>query len=352
MIGASLYLAESLEKNLEYVDLMHKYGVRTIFTSLHIPEDDKTKTLETLKEIIEKIKHYHMNLITDISSGTFELYGIKKEDASLFFEELGVDSLRIDYGISYEEMRNLAEKFQLVLNASTIDNEVCSKLEEVGIDLANIVACHNFYPRENTGLSKDFLYERNIYLKEKGFIIQAFIPGDGQRRGPIYAGLPTLEAHREMNPLEAYLDLTKHFLVDEVLIGDISMSRHSLNQINNWIDKKVITLPVKTIGEYIPKNFYTVHKNRKDPAADVVRSAQSRIILNNESIEPLNTGKRSIGTVTIDNNLYGRYSGEIQITKCELPEDERINILGMVNEKNFGVLKYITANVKFRFVKN
>lgn len=352
MLGASLYLAEGLEKNLEYIDRMHNYGVKTIFTSLHIPEDNKIKTLDTLKKITEKLDHYNMNLITDISSDTFIQYGVEKEDAFSFFEDLGVSSLRIDYGFSYEEMRNLAGKFQLVLNASTIDDKSCRKLEEVGLDLANIIVCHNFYPRENTGLSEDFLYERNIYLKEKGFIIQAFIAGDGERRRPIYAGLPTLEVHREMNPLEAYLDLKKNFLIDEVLIGDISMRENSLEQINKWIKDEVITLPVKTNGEYIPENFYTVHQNRKDPAADVVRSTQSRIFLKNESIEPFNTGKRPVGTVTLDNNLYGRYSGEIQITKCELPEDERINILGQVNEKSLGLLKYITADVKFKFVKD
>ena len=48
----------------------------------------------------------------------------------------------------------------------------------------------------------------------------AFIPGDGEKRGPLYEGLPTLEKHRNMRPLEAYLELVQECDVDKVLIGD------------------------------------------------------------------------------------------------------------------------------------
>ncbi len=47
----------------------------------------------------------------------------------------------------------------------------------------------------------------------------AFIPGDGEKRGPLCEGLPTLEKHRNMRPLEAYLELVQDCDVDKVLIG-------------------------------------------------------------------------------------------------------------------------------------
>lgn len=53
ILGVSLYLAEGLKKNLDFVERMHVYGIKTIFTSLHIPEDDKTHTLGTLKKVTE-----------------------------------------------------------------------------------------------------------------------------------------------------------------------------------------------------------------------------------------------------------------------------------------------------------
>ena len=48
---------------------------------------------------------------------------------------------------------------------------------------------------------------------------------------PLYEGLPTLEKHRNMRPLEAYLELVQACGVDKVLIGDISGSVESVQEI-------------------------------------------------------------------------------------------------------------------------
>lgn len=349
MLGASLYLSEGVEKNLHYIEQMHQVGVKNIFTSLHIPEEDSTHTLERVQTITEKMNALNMNLITDVSSSTFELYDIKKEQASHFFKNLGIKSLRVDYGFTYEKIKELAKDFQIVLNASTIDDQACQELEKVGVNLEEITVCHNFYPREHTGLGRRFLYERNLYLKEKGFSIQAFIPGDGEKRGPVHDGLPTLEQHRTCDPLEAYLDLTQHFFVDEVLIGDISMSETSLQRLKRWIEDQVIHLPLSSVAGTLPDNFYTVHHNRKDVAEYVVRSAELRIALKGKDIPAEVPVERSKGSVTLDNHLYGRYAGELQITKVDLPADERVNVLAQVEEAALGLLGYIGPAVNFEF---
>ena len=53
-----------------------------------------------------------------------------------------------------------------------------------------------------------------------------------------------------------------------------------------------------------------VHTNRLDPARDVIRSVESReehkVIL-----QPMHTRKK--GSITIDNELYGRYAGECKL---------------------------------------
>lgn len=351
MLGASLYLAEGTEKNLAFIDRMHDAGIQTIFTSMHIPEDDPADTLDSLKQITKKMNKYGMELMTDVSSRTFEIYDIEKEKAKEFFTDLGVSSLRMDYGFSYKEMKDLAEDFKIVLNASTINDEMSQELEAVGFDLSDITVCHNFYPRENTGLGREFLYERNAYLNKQGYRIQAFIVGNKERRGPIYAGLPTLEEHREADPLYAYLDLVENFFVDEVLVGDIEMSEESLQRLDEWIDHEVISLPIQDLYEEVPSVFYDEHINRPDVAADVVRSSQSRIVLKDEVIEPLNNDvERPTGTITIDNADYGRYAGEIQVTKKDLPADERVNVLGKITDESIPLLQFIKGRTKFKFI--
>lgn len=351
MLGASLYLAEGTEKNLAFIDRMHEAGVQTVFTSMHIPEDDSSDTLESLKQITKKMNAYGMELMTDVSSGTFDIYNVKKEDAKEFFIDLGVSSLRMDYGFTYEEMKELSNDFKIVLNASTINDETSKALEAVGFDLSEITVCHNFYPRENTGLGREFLYERNAYLSKKGFRIQAFIVGDKEKRGPIYAGLPTLEEHRYADSLYAYLDLVENFFVEEVLVGDIEMSQESLDRLDDWIEDEVISLPLESLHGDVPSVFNDVHVNRPDVAEDVVRSSQSRIILKDETIEPLNSNvKRPVGTITIDNENYGRYSGEIQVMKKDLPEDDRVNVLGKITDEAIPLLPFIKGRTKFKFI--
>lgn len=79
--------------------------------------------------------------------------------------------------------------------------------------------------------------------------------------------------------IEAYLELTQHFLVDEVLIGDIQITKKSLVCLKDWIESAIITLPLYSVEESLPGNFYVVHQNRSDVAADVVRSTDSRMAL-------------------------------------------------------------------------
>ena len=79
MLGASLYLAEGTEKNLAFIDRMHDAGVQTIFTSMHIPEEDPSDTLDSLKQITKKMNENGMELMIDVSSDTFNIYNIKKE---------------------------------------------------------------------------------------------------------------------------------------------------------------------------------------------------------------------------------------------------------------------------------
>ena len=132
MLGASLYLSQSEEMNMQNLKVLNEVGVKTIFTSLHIPEEDPEQTLSGLKRITGKIKNYGMNLMADVSSSTLEQYSITKEKAIDFFNEFGITSLRIDYGFSYTEIKTFSKHFQIILNASTITEETCTSLMKAG----------------------------------------------------------------------------------------------------------------------------------------------------------------------------------------------------------------------------
>src|SRR5699024_11934146 len=82
---------------------------------------------------------------------------------------------------------------------------------------------------------------------------------------------------------------------------------------------------------------YLVNKfshNRPEPADQVIIVVESRGMnaLNKKIVEPLDTIPRNIGSITIDNQKYGRYMGEVQIIKTDLPMDEKVNVCGHLDQ--------------------
>ena len=80
------------------------------------------------------------------------------------------------------------------------------------------------------------------------------------------------------------------------------------------------------------------HQNRFDPARDVIRSADARF-KKIKKVEAQQTVPRKIGSVTIDNQDYGRYMGEIQISLVDLPSDEKVNVVAVVVPADIDLLK-------------
>lgn len=169
----------------------------------------------------------------------------------------------------------------------------------------------------------------------------AFIPGDGLKRKPLFKCLPTLEKHRNLPTFLAFLEM-KTCYVDKIFIGDLTITDWTLQQFQSYADG-IIPLRVNKEQNYPLWNI--IHRNRLDAARDVVRSENARIDVarfeNGKTIEPANTIHRPIGSITLDNQLYGRYEGELQITLIDLPADEKVNVLGNVIQEDQPLLKYV-----------
>lgn len=137
MFGISIYtgMDYSLEDNLKYLENAKKYGIDTVFTSLHIPEAQERLYDET-KEILKKTKELDMKIIADISKGFMEKIEIK---------DYNIHSLRLDFGFSVEEIADLTKnkQFKIQINASTIDEAYLKELIEKGADLENMEVGHN-----------------------------------------------------------------------------------------------------------------------------------------------------------------------------------------------------------------
>lgn len=101
----------------------------------------------------------------------------------------------------------------------------------------------------------------------------AFVPGDKNKRGPVYAGLPTLEQDRSCSPLAGVVDLN-NTACDHIFIGDPGLTAYSKRVIKTFCQDQCITLRIdRPIKELIEHEWH----NRPDVARDVVRLREGRV---------------------------------------------------------------------------
>lgn len=343
MLGISVYLKTFDEK---YICQAAANGANLVFTSLHIPEDDFSKVTTTMARLLSVCNQYHLTLVPDVSPKTFEVLKLPKNDFTAL-HKLGLTALRIDYGFNdWQLLHQLQSEFTLFLNASTIDQHYLDEAQQNDIDLNKIHAAHNFYPKVETGLSKEYFTKLNAKYRGTKINLLAFVPGDELKRFPLYQGLPTLEDHRGKNPYVSAVELIERFNITDVVIGDPKAKLTTLAAIKLYQDKRIMTVPLITNG--LDAAFFSQdYSVRKDVADKLIRIIAPRT----SDIDIQQTGERPLGTLTQDNLLNGRYSGELQIAKRDLPFSEKTNILGYIHPEYLDLLQFIDSNTKLRFVK-
>lgn len=352
MFGFSIFLNEDFtQETYNYMTEMVEHGFKGIFTSIHIPEEDNNKYLDGLQKLGTFSRKNNLELVVDISGAALDKLGVSFNDLSPL-KKMGLTGIRIDYGISMEIVAKASQVMGIALNASTISEDDLTILRKHSANFENMEAWHNYYPRPETGLGKKAFQKQNEWLKEVGFKVMAFVPGDGKKRGPLQQGLPTLEKHRGGAPFSGALELLNDCHVDKVYIGDPGIEKRTKEQFGYYVTEAIILFHASLIGqsvEAIPSYMQGVHTNRMDAARDAIRSQEARL-LKEAPIEPRYTERRPIGTITLDNEQYGRYEGEMQITKRNLARDDRVNVMGRIIERDQNLIKYCKAGQKFKII--
>lgn len=347
MLGFSAYLHSSLTKNdLQMFDKFVQAGFKGVFTSINLPEDDPKVLLDNLQALGQLCFDNDLELTLDISSSALKRLNLKLDADLHVFKDLHVTMLRIDDGITTQGIARLSNGMKVALNASTIEQQEIDELVDAKANFANLEAWHNYYPRENTGLDNDWFNDKNQWLKANNFTVMAFVPGDSNLRAPVYKGLPTLEQHRYENPLAAALDM-KEMLVDRIYIGDPALCNSTFEQFRNYFKENV--LQIRAHFDHAPEYITQIMHQRADVARDVVRLREGRP-LNKTEVRPINSNIRKPGSITLDNSLSGRYQGELQLVKYQLPADNTVNVIGQITDADISLLKYCVANQAIQLV--
>lgn len=313
-----------------------------LFTSLHIGEEVDSDYATQVKSMCHQLAEYGYKLVADISKKTLAYF--QADHVVDLAKEYRISMIRIDFGYSVDEMMALAKQMPVCINASTLSEKDRERLEEKmaqAPDSCGLMAIHNYYPRPETGLDEDFFGCINQWLKQRQIPVMAFIASPIHRRKPLCLGLPTLEKHRQMNPYCSFLELKVKYGVDQVFVGDGVVDRPDLDKIEAWAQTGVITMPIICHSNYrsILSREYDI---RLDSPQRVKRLVQSRLYGNQgQTVKQYNTVDRKRGCITIDNQGYARYSGEIQIVTEDLPADDRVNVIGYLSEEFLPLLDIV-----------
>ncbi|MFA6074844.1 MAG: MupG family TIM beta-alpha barrel fold protein [Negativicutes bacterium] len=358
-ISAYVGMEHSLADNIAYLHMASKYGYSLLFTSLHVPEASAEDILRDFGEFTRSAKAIGYRIIADISPSAFKMLGASMADLEPL-RAFSVDVWRFDFGFSFKEIACFSEngQFNIQINASTIDKRALKQLLRTRIRAHNIESCHNFYPREETGLSFELFCKRSVEFRKQGIPVYAFVPSRDNPRGPIYAGLPTLEQHREISSLIAAKHLLATGLCNGVIFGDSFVPEAELKAVGE-LSNDCVQLKCKFAANASPIERSIVlapkHTNRTDPGRYCLRSEESRGLYNLENdrqvIEPNNTGKRLHGSITLDNSGYGRYMGELQLITHEMAADQRVNVVAQVVDEELFLVDMIKPGQAFAFVE-
>ena len=343
-LGFSLYLS-TYEQQRPSLEAWAGTGA-PIFLSLHISEEFDATYCQRARAICHSLAAVGFRTIADVSVKTLRQFGCGS--LTELARELKLWGLRIDYGFTPEEIGEMATEMPIILNASTTSPDDAKRIAAKDQE---VFALHNFYPRPETGLDEEYLMQTTNRLKDAGLSVQCFIPGDTMLRGPLHEGLPTLEAHRYCLPSAAFVDMALRFGMDDIFLADPGLSKKEQERISHFCKTGIICVPALLEEDW--KHLYgNVFTCRIDSPKWLVRFQESRVYsCQGDLVEPENCTERRRGVITVDNQNYGRYSGELMLIKEDLPADERVNVIGTVPENALLLVDRIERGAKFMLVE-
>lgn len=360
-LGISVYPdgdGNAYDRLEQYINSCDRHGYTQVFASLHLPEYSLEALIDYAAQLSTLLTKTGMQLTLDISAG--KLREILADKAQVRkFQNVKVDFLRLDYGFTRADLAGVREVLDVggfVLNASTLtEGEIVRFLDILAgmkIDVSRVKACHNFYPRCETGLSMEFMEAKSRLFLKHNIPVTGCIASQANPRGPLFCGLPTVERHRYVPAARAAMELMASGVISEILFGDPFAPEQELAGVAQVVNSGDLSLHVKLCADISAAERAIVtgqrHLARPDQAEYSIRSQSSREMASFGTSIPARTpGQRQRYAVTIDNEKYSRYSGELQIILQDLPADERVNVVGHIIPEDHALVDMIKPGSTF-----
>lgn len=357
-LGISIYQEKSTEKEImDYIDKAAKNGFSRIFSCLLSVDESKEEIVKKFKKTNEYAKSKGFEIIVDVSPAVFSKLGITYKDLS-FFKEIGADGLRLDEGFSGNEeslMTFNPEGLKIEINMSN-NTHYIDTIMDYRPNKDNLIACHNFYPHNYSGLNLEHFLKCTERFSKYGLRTAAFITSQNENTfgpWPVTDGLPTLELHRNL-PIDVQ---AKHLIaldcINDIIISNCYPTDEELDSLGA-IRKDMVTFDI-VLNENTPEIerkilFEEMHFHRGDYSDNFLRSTQSRVKYKGHNFALFNAPEIiRRGDVIIESSEYGHYAGELQIALQDMVNSGKTNVVGRIREEEIFILDYIKPWQKFSF---
>ena len=357
-LGISIYQEKSSEQDIKnYINKASKNGFSRIFSCLLSVNESKEEISKKFKSTNEYAKSKGFEIIADVSPKVFKDLGISYKDLS-FFKEIGADGLRLDEGFSGLEeslMTYNPEGLKIEINMSNNTNYIDTIMDYIP-NKENLIACHNFYPHNYSGLNYNHFIKCTERFNKYGLRTAAFITSQNKNTfgpWPVTDGLPTLELHRNL-PIDVQ---AKHLIalgnINDIIISNCYPTDKELDSLGK-MRKDMVTFDI-CLNDKTPEIerkilFEEMHFNRGDISDNFIRSTQSRLKYKGHNFSLFNTPSLiKKGDVIIESSEYGHYAGEVQIALNPMTNSGKSNVVGRIKEDELFILDFIKPWQKFTF---
>lgn len=358
---------EYKEKVRRTIELAALYGFNEVFTTIHLPEYSLDEQLQAYILIFNEVKAHGLKLTVDIG-GRFIGEVLSNQKYLHVLKECVPDFIRLDYGFDADQVEKMYSELHpagFVINASIYNEDEVDRIVEAFRELDShleLRACHNYYPKEETGIDDCFALRQDSYFEKYNIPVYYCIASCENARGPLYSGLCTIECQRRLPEDLAIASLYVNHGLSAFMLADEWLNEAEFETVKNTLEvlteeldclQEIEVQFAKGVSEEERKIVLKEHQFRFDSSFWFLRSQTSRQMAElSEKIIPNNCTERKTGDITIDNELYKRYSGEMAVVMKPSSIDRRVNNVGRIVKRS-DILKLLRfrEGIRYKFVE-
>lgn len=380
-IGISIYpdydSIETCKKKLQHAK---ELGYTIAFTGLANAGSDTVEIRDDFIELFAFANALGIELHMDINQHVMKALHATSNNLKII-SDYKIPVIRVDCGISLEETIEMTKNPYGIKIEENLSNlrTLTEKMEAVAKygNMENYCACHNYYPRINSGLDIAYAITCAKIAKTYGCKTGAFIGSmyASNDLNPFGKSTMTIEKHRYLPAHVQAYELFASDVFDFLIFGDgnpredelLAVSKTTRSAYACLHDSERMKLSKENMLEYqalyciqIPVYFASflgedkekieslLMRNRIDQCEEAIRVMNLR---GTSGISIQNITNRMKYSITMDNHTNPMYQGEIEILLKDMPAVPYANVIGMICPYAYDLVEIVkNGNVMFQLI--